>query len=110
MRRWRSGQSHPAISGAALYMWYVYILKSKKDNKYYIGCTSDLDKRLVRHNKGGNKSTKNRKPLELIHRELYDDKHQALARERKIKSYKGGDEFKRLISGVGGGVDNRTRL
>lgn len=39
-------------------MHYLYILKSLKDSKLYIGQTSDLRKRLAEHNTGQNKSTK----------------------------------------------------
>lgn len=81
-------------------MWYVYVLHSLKDGKYYIGCTTDLTKRLVRHNAGGNISTKYRRPFELIYSEMYNDKREAFARERQIKSYKGGTEFKKML-GVG---------
>ncbi|MDQ3549897.1 MAG: GIY-YIG nuclease family protein [Bacteroidota bacterium] len=31
-------------------MYYIYILQSKKDNKYYIGGTSDVVARLMYHN------------------------------------------------------------
>ncbi|MEI6479299.1 MAG: GIY-YIG nuclease family protein [bacterium] len=34
-------------------MWFVYILKSLKDGRYYIGSTSDIEKRVERHNHGG---------------------------------------------------------
>ena len=79
-------------------MWKVYILKSKKDFKYYIGSTSNLEERLAKHNSGGNISTKNRRPLVLVYSETYNTKTEALSRERKIKSYKGGQAFKSLVS------------
>jgi putative endonuclease len=43
-------------------MYYIYLIKSKKDNKLYIGLTTDLRKRLIEHNQGLTKSTKNRRP------------------------------------------------
>ena len=38
--------------------YYVYLLRSKKDRKIYIGCTSDLQKRLKEHKEGQNYSTR----------------------------------------------------
>ena len=70
-------------------MFTVYVLLSKKDNKRYIGCSSNLDRRLAEHNSGLVKSTKNRRPLKLIYSEEYDQKSEALRREKFFKSGKG---------------------
>jgi putative endonuclease len=70
-------------------MFYVYILLSKRDNKRYIGCTENLDRRLAEHNSGLVKSTKNRKPLKLIYFEEYISKSDAMKREKEIKAKKG---------------------
>lgn len=64
----------------------VYILVSKKDHKLYVGCTSNLVKRLERHNLGKVPSTKNRRPLELIYQEDFDNMGEAFNRERFLKS------------------------
>jgi putative endonuclease len=77
--------------------YYVYILQSLKDNKYYIGSSSNIKERLTFHNSGKQRSTKNRKPFILIYSEELSDKAEALKRERQIKNYKGGEAFKRLI-------------
>ena len=69
-------------------MYYVYLLKSKKDNKLYIGFTNDLRKRIIEHNKGLNKSTKYRKPLLLIYYEAYFSLKDAQIREKKLKKFK----------------------
>ena len=79
--------------------YYVYILKSKKDNRYYIGSTSDVMARLNFHNKGLQRSTKNRIPFELVLFEEYNAKGEALKREKQIKSWKGGEAFQKLIEG-----------
>ncbi|MBP6925666.1 MAG: GIY-YIG nuclease family protein [Candidatus Pacebacteria bacterium] len=47
-------------------MFYMYILKSKKDNNLYIGSTNDLKKRFTQHNKGEVFATKSRIPFTLI--------------------------------------------
>ncbi|MEX2341008.1 MAG: GIY-YIG nuclease family protein [Candidatus Paceibacterota bacterium] len=39
-------------------MFYIYVLKSLKDNELYIGSTSNLKRRFVEHNAGDVKSTK----------------------------------------------------
>ena len=79
-------------------MWNVYILKSKKFNKYYIGHTADLSRRLQEHNLGKTRSIKRYIPFELIYSESYNTKSEAYKRERQIKKYKGGEAFKKLIN------------
>ncbi len=91
-------------------MWFVYILRSLKDGRYYIGSTSNLEKRVERHNQGGNISTKNRRPLELVYFETYNTRVGALRRERVIKSYKGGEAFDKLVNCAGGRAVNYNRL
>ena len=66
-------------------MFYVYILRSEKDKKRYIGFTKNLDRRLIEHNSGLVKSTKNRRPLTLIYVEEYSSKTEAMNREKEIK-------------------------
>jgi putative endonuclease len=48
-------------------MWYVYVLESQKSRHWYIGSTKDLQKRILRHNSGKNKSTKYGIPWKLIY-------------------------------------------
>lgn len=74
-------------------MQVVYVLKSEKDGNLYIGCTSDLDKRLICHNKGQVKSTKSRRPLKLIYSEKFDNIYEAFGKERYYKSAKGKKEL-----------------
>ena len=68
--------------------------------KYYIGSTSDVEARLAYHNAGKQRSTKHRIPFELVYVEECPTKQEALIREKQIKSYKGGNAFKRLIAGA----------
>lgn len=81
-------------------MCYVYIIRSIRYGKYYIGSTRDIKKRLIHHNQDSNQSTKKYRPYKLLYFEKYDTNKQALIRERKIKSYKGGKAFKLLIDKV----------
>lgn len=68
-------------------MFYVYILKSKKDNKLYIGYTNNLRKRLEEHNSKKNRSTKSRTPFELIYYEAYKNQEDAQKREEMLKLF-----------------------
>jgi putative endonuclease len=69
--------------------YYVYILRSLKDGKRYIGFTSDLQRRLTEHNSEKVKSTKNRKPFELIYTETFENKSDAMKREKFFKTHQG---------------------
>lgn len=66
-------------------MYFLYILKSKKDHKLYIGSTNNLKKRIEQHNAGKVFSTKSRVPFELIYSELYKAEKDARLRESKLK-------------------------
>ena len=82
--------------------YFVYILQSLKDNKYYIGYTTDVYKRLEFHNSGKQRSTKSRIPFKVVHVEEFKVKSEALKREKQIKSYKGGEAFKLLLKNSSG--------
>ncbi len=64
----------------------VYILKCA-DNTLYTGYTIDVDRRVLEHNseKIGAKYTKARRPVELIYKETFEDKGDAMRREIEIK-------------------------
>ena len=79
---------------------YVYILQSQKDKKYYIGESSDVAARLLFHNSGKQRSTRNRIPFIIILIEQFETRIKALQREKQIKSWKGGNAFKALLSGM----------
>lgn len=76
---------------------YVYILKSNINNKYYIGCTNNLSRRLKDHNSGNNFSTKSGIPWKIVYNEEIEKQEEAYKRERQIKSYKSGNAFKKLL-------------
>jgi putative endonuclease len=101
-RLWR-GAARGGINLYNLYninnmKYYTYILKSQKNNRYYIGSCEDISKRLHQHNSGKVKSTKNYLPYFLVHYEQYDSRQVAYKRELQIKSYKGGQAFKNLVT------------
>lgn len=63
----------------------LYILRSLKDDKLYIGSTINLRKRLSEHNSGKVFSTKTRRPFELIYCELYKSEKDTRKREHSLK-------------------------
>jgi len=79
-------------------MEYVYILKSLKDGKQYVGLTGDFHKRLFLHNTGRITSTKSRRPFVLIHIEEFLDRPQAAKREKFLKSGEGRKELACLLA------------
>ena len=66
-------------------MYYLYILKSKKDKKLYIGSTNDLKRRVSDHNLGKVPSTKPRLPFELRYYEAFHAESDARKREASLK-------------------------
>jgi putative endonuclease len=69
--------------------YYVYILKSFKDNKHYAGYTQNLELRFEQHQSGKVESTKYRRPLKLIYFEACLNKEDALKREKYFKTHYG---------------------
>jgi putative endonuclease len=78
-------------------MYFVYIIQSVVDNNYYTGYTSDLRRRLERHNSGYSKATKRRKPFKLVYCESFKNKNEAIKREYFLKSKIGGPTKKSLV-------------
>jgi predicted GIY-YIG superfamily endonuclease len=69
-------------------MWFVYILKCS-NGTFYVGCTSNLDERLNRHNSGGVIATKMRLPVVLSTYVAFSDKYKAFAFEKYLKGGSG---------------------
>lgn len=67
-------------------MYFVYLLRSLKTGKHYLGWTTDLDRRLCQHNEGESQSTKDRGPYEVVYFEAYRHKEEAMGRERVLKT------------------------
>ena len=70
-------------------MYYVYILRSQKDEKLYTGYTDNLRRRLAEHKSGKNISTRSRLPLDLVYYEAYTSQADAKAREFRLKNSPG---------------------
>ncbi len=78
-------------------MFYVYVLKSGKDDGIYIGFTSNLKNRLKEHKDGNVRSTSYRRPLDLTYYEVYKDKEIAKKREKDLKSGKAHMELRKRL-------------
>ena len=76
---------------------FIYILLSRKDNGLYVGCTTNVGKRIKSHNYGKVVSTKDRRPLIVIYEESFDNKADAFNRERFLKSLWGAREKKKIL-------------
>lgn len=81
-------------------IFYVYIIKSKKIQKIYIGYSPNLKARIIKHNTNKVFSTKNKGPWELIYYEAYKSEVDAKERERQLKYYGNAlAQLKRRIKG-----------
>lgn len=70
-------------------MYYIYILRSIKDKKFYTGYTKNLKLRFEQHSKGLVQSTRDRLPLKLIYYEACLSRHDATHREKYLKTFHG---------------------
>jgi putative endonuclease len=66
--------------------YFVYVLRSKKDDKFYTGFTHNLINRINEHNSGNVASTKHRIPFELVYYEVCFNEDDALHREKYLKT------------------------
>ncbi len=79
-------------------MYYVYILECR-DGTLYTGWTTDIDKRIAKHNRGkGGKYTRSRYPVSLKYSEKFMTRKEALQREYVIKQLSREEKVK-LITG-----------
>jgi len=76
---------------------FLYILKSRKDNSYYIGITKDLENRILKHNKGKVLYTKPKRPWILVYKKQYTTRSEALREEKHLKSLKSRKAIEKII-------------
>jgi len=84
-------------------MFHVYALWNARCQKMYIGHTINLDIRLARHNKllpnkARSYTSKNKGPWIVIHKEEFSTRDKAIRREKELKSFKGREFIRKLIS------------
>ena len=78
-------------------MFYVYVLKSKRDNKLYTGFSHNLRERIRWHNEGKSQATKWRLPFELVYYEAYREEKDARKRELFLKGGRGREILKKQL-------------
>ena len=76
----------------------TYILYSSKLDKYYIGYTNDIDRRLEEHNRKKGKYTDTGIPWQMVYSESFDSAEEAHQRELEIKKKKSRKYIVWLIS------------
>ena len=77
--------------------YFVYIIQSKADQSFYIGSTVNTEARINFHNKGLQRYTKAKRPWELVCKEEFQTKKEALLREKTIKRKKSKKYIEWLI-------------
>jgi len=79
-------------------MYYIYVLKSLKNNKKYTGFTQKDPKiRLKEHNNGTNSYTRQNRPFELVYFETFIEEEKARIRERFLKTGQGRRFLDKII-------------
>lgn len=80
---------------------YVYILISEVNGKHYVGSTNDLHRRIIQYNTDGDKKhfTFRYRPWRLFMFRKFRENSEAREYEKEVKSYKGGNKFKKIING-----------
>ena len=79
-------------------MPHTYILFSEKLNKYYVGSTSDIHRRIEDHNRGKEKFTSTGMPWQIVYSETFGNLADARRREFQIKKQKTRSCIERLIA------------
>ena len=79
-------------------MFYVYILNNQQTDRFYIGSTNNIKRRLAEHLKGKTRTTKILKTFKLVYLEEYETEKEAREREKKLKSYKSKKYIKWMIN------------
>lgn len=75
----------------------IYILRSLKNNRYYVGSCLSLERRLFEHNSGQVKATKNIRPVELVFKQEFKDIKTARQVEYKLKKKKSRVIIEKMI-------------
>src|SRR2546426_956143 len=78
-------------------MWCVYVLKSGRNGRLYVGSTDNLERRLAEHDRGKSAYTRHLRPLALVYAESLADSLQARRRERFLKSGQGREFLRQQL-------------
>jgi len=78
--------------------FFTYIIQSKLDRSFYIGFARNLQERLEFHNSGKSKYTSKKIPWELVYFEEFNNKTEAIKREKFLKKQRNKDFYLSLIN------------
>lgn len=95
LERWLSPACRQAGAESIIIMFFVYILKSTKDNGIYVGKTNNLTRRIYEHNNGFVQSTKSRKPFIILEAIECQSEIEARLLEKEYKKGYKREEVKR---------------
>ena len=79
-------------------MYFIYILRSLKNNRHYIGSTNNLERRLLEHNSGKTKSLKYLRPLEVVFKKAFEKEFDAKTIEKKLKKFKNRKIIENIVA------------
>ncbi|MBI3631739.1 MAG: GIY-YIG nuclease family protein [Candidatus Staskawiczbacteria bacterium] len=79
-------------------MYFLYILQSEKNGRYYIGSTNNLKRRIIEHNSGKTRSLKYLIPLKIVFSKEYKQEHETKQMEKKLKKFKNRNIIKRIVA------------
>jgi putative endonuclease len=89
-------------------MYYVYILRSQSNGRFYVGSTGHVENRLREHNAGESKSILAGRPWEALHTESYPTLAEARKQERKIKARGIGRYLSKKVPTLATEIANRS--
>ncbi len=78
-------------------MGFVYILQSESSGMYYIGCSSNVSKRLSEHNSGNVLATKSKGLWVLVFKQKFHNMTTARKIESKLKHFKNRNIVENII-------------
>ncbi|MUP46594.1 GIY-YIG nuclease family protein [Gramella sp. BOM4] len=79
--------------------FFVYILYSENIDRYYTGCSENIESRLIKHLQNHKGFTSKAKDWKLVYSQKFPTKELALVREKEIKNWKSRKMIEKLISG-----------
>ena len=79
-------------------MYWVYLLQSERNGRYYVGYCEDVERRLEQHNAGKVKATRHIRPWRVAYREEHSTGTEARQREYYLKSLKSRKVLEELIN------------
>lgn len=78
-------------------MCFVYILKSLRNGRFYIGSTNNLERRLEEHKSGNSKYTGEILPIELVFKQKFESLKIARKVEYWLKMQKSASLIQKIV-------------